>query len=122
MTDGITVIPKNTPVIDEDSSVEAEAEATLPVSEADVALQKMEVAQQLGVKDVADRKFEFIYEWLSKEHPAKGDLLQAMRQLETQLGLPRYGHGETRLSVLYSYLKAQHVLDQAIKVKNSYLL
>lgn len=123
--EGITITPKVAPPSPiEDVSSQVEKQATLPVAStvAEDTIIRMEIAQYLDIKDFKDDKFDFIYTQLSKADKSKGHILSSIRSLETKIGLPRFGSGETRLSQLYTYLRAQKAVEDAIRVKDSYLL
>lgn len=122
MSDEITVTPKITTPVKVDKITPAdEAPVSSPLSGTENAVVKMELAQHLGVKDMSDEKLKFVYEQLSKNGVSKGDLFASLRNLEVKLGLPRYGLGENNLGRVYNYLRAEYTVEQASKVRNSYL-
>lgn len=76
----------------------------------------------LGVADPQDRQnrtmLKEIWSHL-KDRPKTSEKLVALRDMESRLGMPKLG--ESRLSKLYSYIKAQEAVDEAEKIRNQYL-
>lgn len=89
-------------------------------------LAKLDVGNALGIQHPLDIQFDnklsYIIDHISESGKAsKGDMLQTLRSLQTKLGSPRYGHGESKLGEIYNYLKAEAHLREAQKVRNSFL-
>lgn len=122
MGDDITVTPKNSPVPQvPDKLEETSQDFPTTISEVSDSIAKIEIAHALGITDTANSRFETVYEYLTKEGKTKGEVLNHIRSLETKLGMPRYGLGESRFGILYNYIRSEKALDSAAKVRNSYL-
>lgn len=120
--DGITITPKQTQDNSAKPEHSSEANVSYPsTSEADSSITKLEVAQQLGLVDARDRKFDFVYNYLARNGESKGTIMKTLRDIEVKLGAPRLGHGESRLGLLYNYLRAEQTFEEASKLRNSYL-
>lgn len=120
--DDIKVTPKvSEHALNEESGEESLVSYPSNSDMAEQSLIKIDLANQLGVRDTDDHRFNFIFESLSKDTSSKGEIIEKMRNIEKMMGLPRYGLGESRMGLLYNYLKAQSVLDSAVRVRNSYL-
>lgn len=114
MSDDITVTPKSTPAGPNDKSYVSTDLARLDIGNI------LGIANPLQIQH--DTKLTFVIDQLSDEGKAsKGDIMQRIRDLQTKLGTPRYGHGESALGAIYNYLRAESHLKEATKVRNSFL-
>lgn len=110
---------------DEVVSEEKTSSPTIPIedhrSDSEIALIKINIASMFGIKDTDDARFNFVFNELYNQYETKGAILEAIRNIERKTGTPRFGLGESRLSMIYSYLKSEKAINDAIKVRNSYL-
>jgi len=133
MNDEIVVKPKENSSIIQDlknkidnkeSVVEKPLITTEPATnevDGDKSLLKIEIANILGIKDIHDTKFIYVFDSLYNNNPSKGALMEAIRIIERKTGTPRFGLGENKLGLIYNYIKAENAINDAIKVRNSYL-
>ena len=125
--DDIKVTPKaeQETTVDGVSSEDKQSRPTIPIedarSDSEIALIKINIASMFGVKDTDDSKFNFVFNELYNQFESKGAILEAIRNIERKTGTPRFGLGESKLGVIYNYLKSEKAINDAIKVRNSYL-
>jgi hypothetical protein len=125
--DDIKVTPKTEQetTVDGVSSEDKQSRPTIPIedarSDSEIALIKINIASMFGVKDTDDSKFNFVFNELYNQFESKGAILEAIRNIERKTGTPRFGLGESKLGVVYNYLKSEKAINDAIKVRNSYL-
>jgi len=122
---------KVTPKAEEQTTVngvlseDKQSRPTIPIedarSDSEIALIKINIASMFGVKDTDDSKFNFVFNELYNQFESKGAILEAIRNIERKTGTPRFGLGESKLGVIYNYLKSEKAINDAIKVRNSYL-
>lgn len=125
--DDIKVTPKTEQetTVDNVASENKQSRPTIPIedhrSDSEIALIKINIASMFGVKDTDDSKFNFVFNELYNQFETKGAILEAIRNIERKTGTPRFGLGESKLGVVYNYLKSEKAINDAIKVRNSYL-
>jgi len=123
----IKVTPKatDTPVEQDVQSEDKQSKPVIPIeenrSDSEIALIKINIASMFGVRDTDDAKFNFVFNELYNQYETKGAILEAIRNIERKTGAPRFGLGESKLGVIYNYLKSEKAIRDAVKVRNSFL-
>ncbi|NBW15945.1 MAG: hypothetical protein EBR82_48975 [Caulobacteraceae bacterium] len=90
-------------------------------SDSDLALIKLGIASLFDIKDTEDSKFSFVFNELYDQYGSKGAIMEAIRNIERITGTPRRGLGESKLGLIFNYLKTEKTINDSIKVRNSYL-